>query len=299
MAKDFYQALGVSRDADGDAIKKAYRQLAKELHPDRNPDDEAAEERFKDVQSAYNVLSDPKKRALYDEFGEPGLREGFDPEMSRARARGPAGFQGGPGGFGGFGFDLNDLFRAAPRGRRQAAKPRDVEAEIRLGFLEALKGGEHQLTLTDAKGARTIKVRIPSGVRDGERVRLRGQGASMGNIKGDLILNVKVLADPRAWYEQGELHLLVPVRPLEAFEGQKVSIATPGGKLNVKLPKGARNGSKLRLRGKGATRGKKAGDLIVHIEVVLPTDEDAREAVAAVDEALGEVDVRDDLPNFE
>ena len=144
VAKDFYQALGVSREADADAIKKAYRQLAKDLHPDRNPGDEAAEERFKEVASAYGVLSDPKKRALYDEFGEAGLREGFDPEMARARASGFAGgMPGGMGGFqgfGGFGFDLNDLFRAAPRGQRQAAKPRDVESEIRLGFLEALKG---------------------------------------------------------------------------------------------------------------------------------------------------------------
>ena len=120
----------------------------------------------------------------------------------------------------------------------------------------------------------------------------------MGKVKGDLILNVKVLADARLWYDQGELHLLLPVRPLEAFEGQKVAVSTPGGNVTVKLPPRAKNGAKLRLRGKGATRGKKAGDLIVHIEVVLPEDEDALEAIKAVDEALGDRDVRGDLPNL-
>lgn len=296
MAKDFYQSLGVEKDASADAIKKAYRQLAKELHPDRNPGDKSAEDRFKEVSNAYSVLSDPKKRALYDEFGEAGLREGFDPEVARARAAGGA-FDFG-GGFGGFGFDLNDLFRAAPRGARQQAKPRDVEAQIRLTFLDALRGGEHELMLHERTGPRTIKVRIPAGVRDGERVRLRGQGATMGNVKGDLVLNVKVLDDDRFWYEGGELHLLLPVRPLEAFEGAKVSISTPGGKVAVKLPKRATNGTKLRVRGKGAQRGRKSGDLIVHVEVVLPTDDAAEEATKALDAALGDRDVRSELPEL-
>lgn len=301
MAKDFYDSLGVAKDASADAIKKAYRQLAKELHPDRNPGDKAAEDRFKEVSNAYAVLSDPKKRALYDEFGEVGLRDGFDPEVARARAAGGTfdfGGMGGSGGFGGFGFDLNDLFRAAPRGARQQAKPRDVEAQIRLTFLDALKGGEHELTLHERTGLRTIKVRIPAGVRDGERVRLRGQGATMGNVKGDLILNVKVLDDDRFWYEGGELHLLLPVRPLEAFEGSKVPISTPGGKVSVKLPKRATNGTKLRVRGKGAQRGKKGQDLIVHVEVVLPTADEAAEATKALDAVLGDQDVRSTLPEF-
>lgn len=303
MAKDFYESLGVSKDATADAIKKAYRQLAKDLHPDRNPGDKAAEDRFKEVSNAYSVLSDPKKRALYDEFGEPGLREGFDPEVARARAAGGAfdfgGFSGGGSGFGGFGFDLNDLFRAQPRGARQQAKPKDVEAQIRLSFLDALRGGEHELTLHERTGPRTLKVRLPAGVRDGERVRLRGQGASLGKIKGDLVLNVKVLTDERFWYDGGELHLLLPVRPLEAFEGAKVPISTPGGKVSIKLPKRASNRTKLRLRGKGAQRGKKPGDLIVHVEVVLPTSDAAESATRALDEALGAEDVRGGLPRFE
>ena len=301
MAKDFYDSLGVAKDASADAIKKAYRQLAKELHPDRNPGDKGAEDRFKEVSNAYSVLSDPKKRALYDEFGEVGLREGFDAEVARARAAGGRfdfGGVGGGGGFGGFGFDLNDLFRAAPRGARQQAKPKDIEAQIRLSFLDALQGGEHELTLHERTGPRSLKVRIPAGVRDGERVRLRGQGASLGKMKGDLILNVKVLDDDRLWYEGGELHLLLPVRPLEAFEGAKVPISTPGGKVSVKLPKRAVNGTKLRVRGKGSQRGKRPGDLIVHVEVILPSNDDAAEATKALDEALGELDVRAELPEF-
>lgn len=302
VAKDLYDSLGVTKDASAAAIKKAYRQLAKELHPDRNPDDTKAEERFKEVSNAYAVLSDPKKRALYDEFGEVGLREGFDPEVARARAAGGAfdfgGFGGGGAGFGGFGFDLNDLFRGAPRGRQQTARPKDVEAQIRLTFLDALRGGEHQLTLHDRSGPRSLKVRLPAGVRDGERVRLKGQGASMGSLKGDLVLNVKVLDDERFWYEGGELHLRLPVRPLEAFEGAKVQLSTPGGKVSVKLPKRATNGTKLRVRGKGAQRGKKPGDLIVHVEVVLPTNDAAEAATRALDDALGTQDVRSELPDF-
>ncbi|MEM9067588.1 MAG: J domain-containing protein [Myxococcota bacterium] len=295
-----YDVLGLSKSATADEIKQAYRRLAKELHPDRNPGDTNAEERFKKVGQAYQVLSDPKRRALYDEFGEVGLREGFDPERARRAAAGVdfgEMFGSGRSGFGGFGFDLNDLFRSSP-GAGRRAKPRDVESQIRLSFVDALKGGEHSITLSSNTGSRTIKVRIPAGIRDGERLRLRGQGANLGQIRGDLVLSVRVQNHPRLWYEGEDLHLNLPIRPLEAFEGRGVSVATPQGGVMVKIPKGAKTGAKLRLRRKGAGRGSKApGDLIIHLEVVLPTGgEGVGEAMRTLDEALGDRDVRSDLP---
>ena len=296
---DLYEVLGLTKSASAEDIKKAYRKLAKELHPDRNPGDAGAEERFKRVGEAYRVLSDPKRRALYDEFGSLGLKEGFDPDRYRTRQEEfdfSEVFRGG--GFGGFGFDLNDLFRRDRR--RGPAKPRDVRATLRLGFVEALRGGEHSISLRGGDGAsRSLKVRIPPGVRDGERLRLRGQGAALGKVRGDLILTVHVEPHPMLWFEGEDLHMTLPIRPLEAYEGRKVEVSTPGGKLNVKVPRGARAGTKLRLRRKGAPRrGKERGDLIVHLEVVLPTEDspEVREAITRLDAALGAEDVRAELP---
>ncbi len=301
---DLYDALGLTRSATAEDIKKAYRRLAKELHPDRNPDDPVAEERFKKVGEAYRVLSDPKKRVLYDEFGTMGLKEGFDPDMFRARQSSTFDFGDvfrGSGGFGGFGFDLNDLFRREG-GARGPARPRDVEAQLRLGFLEALRGGEHTIALKGADGSnRSFKVRIPPGVRDGERLRLRGQGARMGKVRGDLVLKVLVGSHPMLWYEGDDLHMTLPIRPLEAYEGRKVEVSTPGGPVQVKIPRGAKSGTKLRLRRKGSPRrGREPGDLIVHLEVVLPMNEsrEIREAIQGLDAALGAADVRADLPRL-
>lgn len=301
---DFYDALGLTRSASAEDIKKAYRRLAKELHPDRNPDDPEAEERFKRVGEAYRVLSDPKKRALYDEFGSMGLKEGFDADAFRARQTGDFDFGDvfrGSGGFGGFGFDLNDLFRREGR-RRGPARPRDMEARLRLGFLEALRGGEHTITLKGADGSnRSIKVRIPPGVRDGEKLRLRGQGARLGKVRGDLVLTVQVEPHPMLWYEGEDLHMTLPIRPLEAYEGRKVEVSTPSGTVQVKVPRGARSGTKLRLRRKGVPRrGKQPGDLIVHLETVVPMDDspEVREAIEKLDAAMGETDVRSELPKL-
>ncbi|MCB9633604.1 MAG: J domain-containing protein [Sandaracinus sp.] len=306
--RDFYKALEVSRAASADEIKKAYRKLARDLHPDRNPGDSAAEERFKAVAEAYGVLSDPKKKALYDEFGEIGLREGFDPDVARrVGAAGPAGFGGGGFGFdpfgggGGVGFDVEEILRQA-RGRTARQRVRDVEAELPLEFLDALRGGEHELHIGAPPEQRRLKVRIPAGIRDGEKLRLRGQGSvgRRGAPPADLVLTIRVRSHPDVWYEEDGLHLRLPVRPLEAYDGAKVGVSTPQGNVTVRIPPGSRSGQTLRLRGKGASRrGSEPGDLFVHLELQVPTQGDAelRKALEVLDNVLP--DVRAGVPKLD
>jgi DnaJ-class molecular chaperone len=298
--RDLYKVLGVSRSASPEEIKKAYRSLAKELHPDRNPGDKAAEERFKDVSSAYAVLSDPEKRKLYDEFGEMGLREGFDPAAYHAATQGAGGFggfdfgdifggaQGGRAGAQHFEFNLEDLFGG--RGRRgveYARRPRrgaDLQSEVTVDFRDAVLGCTKELSVRSAEGEKTIKVRIPPGVRSEGKIRLRGQGGKGGDggPDGDLLLKVHVRKHPYFSIRGKQLHVRVPVTPLEAYGGAKVSIPTPQGSVQLSIPAGSKNGAKLRLRGKGIERKDKTrGDLIAQLELVLPSRRSAE-----VEEAL-------------
>jgi len=308
--RDFYAVLGVSRDASPAEIKKAYRQLAKELHPDRNPDNKEAEERFKDVSAAYTVISDAEKRKLYDEFGEMGLREGFDPESYHAAAQ-------GAGGFGGF--DFGDIFGAAARGQRAGGQdghfefnledllggagagrggyvrvPRkgaDLRSEVAVDFRDSVLGCTKELSLRTDEGDRTLKVRIPAGVRNQGKIRLRGQGGqgSQGGPRGDLVLEVKVRKHPYFSIRGKQLHVKVPVTPLEAYAGAKVNLPTPEGMVQLSIPAGSKNGSKLRLRGKGIQpKDKPRGDLIAHLEIVLPKgrDEEVEAALKTVQDAF-------------
>jgi len=308
--RDFYGVLGVSRDASPEQIKKAYRQLAKELHPDRNPDNKEAEERFKDVSAAYTVLSDVEKRKLYDEFGEMGLREGFDPESYHAATQGAAGFGGfdfgdifgaaargqRAGGQGGhFEFNLEDLLRGAGGGRggyvRVPRKGADLRSEVTVDFREAVLGCTRELSLRSEEGDRTLKVRIPAGVRNQGKIRLRGQGGqgSEGGPRGDLVLEVKVRKHPYFSMRGKQLHVKVPVTPLEAYAGTKVNLPTPEGMVQLSIPPGSKNGSKLRLRGKGIQpKDKPRGDLIAHLEIVLPKgrDDQVEEALKTVQDAF-------------
>ncbi len=308
--RDFYGVLGVSRDASPEQIKKAYRQLAKELHPDRNPDNKEAEERFKDVSAAYTVLSDVEKRKLYDEFGEMGLREGFDPESYHAATQGAAGFGGfdfgdifgaaargqRAGGQGGhFEFNLEDLLGGAGGGRggyvRVPRKGADLRSEVTVDFREAVLGCTRELSLRSEEGDRTLKVRIPAGVRNQGKIRLRGQGGqgSEGGPRGDLVLEVKVRKHPYFSMRGKQLHVKVPVTPLEAYAGTKVNLPTPEGMVQLSIPPGSKNGSKLRLRGKGIQpKDKPRGDLIAHLEIVLPKgrDDQVEEALKTVQDAF-------------
>jgi len=310
--RDFYKILGVSRDASPAEIKKAYRKLAKELHPDRNPDDKKAEDRFKEVSAAYSVVSDVEKRKLYDQYGEMGLREGFDPEAYQAATQGAAGFGG---------FDFGDIFGAASRGRRGGGRagqfevnledlfggagpgrgtyvraPRrgaDLQSEVTVDFRDAVLGCTKELSLRSPEGDRTMKVRIPPGVRNDGKIRLRGQGGlgSNGGPAGDLVLKVKVRTHPYFWMRGKELHLRVPITPLEAYSGAKVTVPTPDGSVQLSIPAGSQSGSKLRLRGKGVReKDKAAGDLIAHLEIVLPTDrsEEVETALKTVQDAFSD-----------
>lgn len=296
MAKDLYSVLGVTKDADTDAIKKTFRKLAAKLHPDRNPGDKASESRFKEVNHAHEILSDPKKRALYDEFGEDGLREGFDPEQHRAyRAWQQQGGRPGSGGVnlqdlfgggGGIGDVFGDLFNRG-RGRpARRARGVDVEGEVTIDFASAIRGATVQLT--PRSGGEPLQVRIPPGAEEGARVRVAGHGEPApiaSGAAGDLVLTIHVKPHARFRREGDDLHLELPLTVAEAYQGAKVRVPTIEGPVTMKVPPRTQAGQTLRLRGKGVARkGKTPGDLYVHFQVVVPTSDEP-----AVQRAIEEI----------
>jgi curved DNA-binding protein len=295
MAEDLYAALGVTKGADADALKKAYRKLAQKLHPDKNPGNDKAEARFKAVNHAYEVLSDPQKRKLYDEFGEEGLREGFNPEQARAyrswSSRGGAGggARGGPGGFGG-GVNIEDLFGGNVEGgagvgdvfsdlfgrsrRRGPSRGSDLQSEITIDFASSLHGTTVELRPRGGGGA-PVTVRIPAGADDGDRVRIPGQGlpSPNGGQAGDLVLEIHVEKHPHFRREGLDLHLDLPITLAEAYGGAKIAVPTPDGSVKLSVPPGTQSGSVVRLRGKGVSRkAKEPGDLYVRFLVRIPAE---------------------------
>lgn len=308
MASDFYEVLGVQRSASEDDIKKAYKKLASKLHPDKNPNDKKAEAKFKTVNSAYQVLRDAKKRKLYDEFGDEGLRDGFDPDMARAYRRGGSARRNGNGGQsvsfeevfgnsgGGMGDFFGDLFGGRRGGRRVAQKGSDVASVVTVGFKSAILGASLAMRLQE--GGETVTVRVPAGAADGDKVRVPGHGAPgmMGGPPGDLILEIRVTPHPRFEREGLDLKLDVPITIGEAYRGAKVRVPTPYGAVTLTVPKRAQSGQTMRLAGKGVKRGKKEGDLYVRFQVKLPTGDSSEieRAVELLDKATG-VDVRTGL----
>jgi curved DNA-binding protein len=307
MATDLYKDLGVSKSASADEIKKVYKKLAGQLHPDRNPGDQKTEARFKTVNRAYQVLHDPEKRRLYDEFGEESLREGFNPAAARAyrnaaqatgarRARGGGinfeDLQGGGAGPAGFGDLLGELFGGggARSSRRTGgmAKGADVASEVAIDFVSAIRGAELRLRLQD--GGEEVTVRIPPGAGDGDKVRVAGHGApaQMGGPPGDLVISVRV--NPHPFFERDglDLYLNLPITVGEAHRGGKVRVPTPDGPVTLSVPKHAQSGQEARLKAKGVKRASKQGDLYVRFLVKLPAqDSDAiEEAVATLENAM-------------
>jgi curved DNA-binding protein len=293
MADDLYQVLGVAKTAQADAIKKAYRKLAGQLHPDKNPGNKKAEDRFKKVNHAYDVLGDDKKRKLYDEFGEEGLREGFDPERVRAYrdwssrqgsrgGGGSPGFQGQPdlesmfggaGGAGGFGDLFGDLVGRTRRQRGPVKGP-DFESEVTIDFASALRGAMLELHPNGSAGA-PVTVRIPAGADDGSRVRIPGQGGPSpnGGPSGDLVLTVHVTPHAHFRREGDDLHIDLPVTIAEAYHGAKVRVPTLDSSVTLKVPERTQSGSVVRLRGKGvAKKGRPNGDLFVHFLIQIPKE---------------------------
>ncbi len=294
--KDLYRELGVSRDASEDEIRRSYRKLARTYHPDVNPDDPGAEERFKEVSFAYEILSDPEKRKIYNEFGHEGLAAGFSPEQARAYRNWSRGAGRGP-----FdadsGFHFEDLFEGlfGARVRRGPQRGPDVQAEVSVDFLDAVMGREVRVQVQE-RG--TLRVRIPAGAEDGTRVRLGGQGrAGPGKSPaGDLYLVVRVRPHPFFTRDEADLFVDVPVTVPELILGTTVDVPTPDGFVSMKLPPRSPNGRKLRLRGKGgALRGsEERGDLYVRLVAELPDtpDEKLEELARELEPLYGEQDVR-------
>jgi curved DNA-binding protein len=282
--KDYYQALGVSREATAEEIKKAYRKLARKYHPDvsKEPD---AERRMKEINEAYAVLSDPEKRAAYDQLGR-GYRPG---EEFRPPPDWDVGFEfSGPGFSQAEAADFSDFFaelfgRMGGRRARHGfqARGEDHHAKVLLDIEDAFRGATREIQLrvpaTDEHGrvtvtTRTLNVKIPKGVREGQMIRLAGQGSSGfgGGAPGDLLLEVHFRPHPRFRVEGRDLHVALPVAPWEAALGAVVPVALPdGSNLKVRIPPGAQSGRALRVRGHGIPSSP-PGDLLLELQVVLP-----------------------------
>lgn len=290
--KDYYRILGVSKDAPSNEIKKAYRKQARQHHPDVNPGDSESEERFKEVAEAYHVLGDKKRRAAYDRGPERFAQEFDLSDFFNQFSHGPSGRQPGvhfsSGGFGNL-FDVFSGGGAAPgQGYPGASSQagRDVEIDVQLGFEEALNGAERTVKYALQRGiggSETIstKVRIPAGIEDGKKIRVKGRGEPGigGGAPGNLYLRVQV-ASHRLFTRKGaDLYLELPVAVYEAGLGATVRVPTLDGPMSIKLPPGTRSGQVIRLSGKGAQRPKpndqkKCGDLFVSIRIELPRELD-------------------------
>lgn len=284
MARDYYEVLGISRDATAEQIQQAFRTLARKNHPDVNKDP-GAEDRFKDINEAYHVLSDPNTRKRYDRFGEDFRRipEDYDERVGAGvggvRGTGPSGtgVRFGPG-FGGAGINIDDLFGdmfggASGFGPIAGA---DQEAELQLTVEEAYRGGRRQISLD----GRNYQVNIPAGVVDGQRIRLAGEGGqgSGDAPPGDLYLVVRIKPHGRFRLDGRDITVDLPVSPWEAVLGATVAVRTPAGEAKVKVPPGSSTGRRLRLRGEGMPHPRGGnGDLYAEIKVVVPPKPTARE----------------------
>jgi DnaJ-class molecular chaperone len=316
--RDFYKILGVERGASQDEIRKVYRKLARKYHPDINPGNKEAEAKFKDISAAHDVLSDPEKRKLYDEFGEAGLASGFDADKARTykqwqeQASRTGGSYGG--GFSAQEFDINDLGDIFGdlggifgRGRRQTqtgpVQGQDIEAAMDIDFLDAVRGFQTALSQQRPDGAgnaqpETIRVNIPPGAETGRRIRIPGKGGPgvRGGPPGDLYITPRIRPHPLLTREGRDLTMDLPITIGEAIRGATVEVPTPTGPVKVKIPPGAQSGQLLRVKGKGVpAHGKSpAGDLYLRLMVQVPKNGVPREAVEKVDQAYDE-DVRKNL----
>lgn len=292
---DYYALLGVPRSAGEAEIKSAYRKLALKHHPDRNQGNKSAEGKFKEINEAYEVLSDPQKRKLYDQFGKEGSRDGYRPHpggQPRQQRQGPGGFQyqyqqgqGGPD-FSQFG-DFSDFFKSMFGGAQGfggfggmqdaggGLGDLDMEAELQLSIADLLHGGNKQLSFSFRSGRKTetrdISVKLPKGLRDGATIRLRGQGREAHGRAGDLYLKIRVAPDPRFELDGDDLRVAVDVTPWDAALGAEISVPSPTGPVTVKLPAGSGSGRRLRLAGRGLPRKDGGhGDLYAVVTLALP-----------------------------
>jgi curved DNA-binding protein len=278
--RDYYEVLGVPRGAGDEEIRSAYRKLAREYHPDVNKDP-GAEDRFKEVSEAYEVLRDPEKREKYDRLGS-NWRAGED-------VSGASGFGGGFGGGSAQGFGdgdgFSDFFESFFGGRRGGSRGfegfsmrgGDQEAPLEVTLEEAARGGKRRISLADG---RDFEVQIPPGVRDGQKIRLAGQGGegASGGPAGDLYLRVRIKPHRRFRREGDDLVVEIPVAPWEAALGATVPVPTLDGSAKVKVPAGSSSNRRLRLKGEGMpTPGGRKGDLYASVRIVVPKKLEKRE----------------------
>jgi curved DNA-binding protein len=275
---DPYSVLGVERNADANTIRKAYRKLAKKYHPDVNKDPKA-ETRFKEVNAANDIIGDPEKRKLYDEFGDISLQSGFDADQARRfRAGGGSPF-GGRGGVDMGNVDMDDLlgslFGSGFGGFDRGAAPRrgaDQQAEVTIDFLSTVTGADHELRMRRADGSiETLKVHIPAGAKDGGRLRLRGHGLPPrgGGPAGDLHVTLRVLPHAVLKRIEDDLEMEVPLTVEEAMFGGSITVPTPTGDVKVTVPAGVDSGVRLRLRGRGIQKSSPT-DLFLVLRPALP-----------------------------
>jgi DnaJ-class molecular chaperone len=312
MADDYYATLGVSRGATKDEIQKAYRSLARKYHPDLNPDDKSAKEKFHDVQNAFEVLNDDKKREMYDRYGAA-----YEPRGSGAGGPRPQGWPGGAtgtgegqpfevnlddlfggGGGGGGGFaDLFKQFGGGGRGRRpKSAAPQrgsNIEHELTVPFTTTVLGGEAQIAIDRGDGhVETLQVKVPAGIEDGKKIRLRGQGnpGPNGGPDGDLLIKVHAAPHPHFRRQGKRLDVRVPITLHEALTGAKIDVPTPHGTITIKVPAGSSSGGKLRLKGQGVRPAQAPpGDLFAELLIVLPkelSDEDQKSLLSVTEKYL-------------
>lgn len=308
LEKDFYSVLGVPKDADAATIKKAYRKLARQEHPDHNPGDAKAEARFKDVGEAYAVLSDPEQRGQYDQLramaggprftaggrGGAGFEDVFGGMFGGGQPGGRVRYTNAPGGAAGFEDLLGGLFGNAGAGGFGPQQGADLATSATLPFRQAVEGSTVSLNVE----GRTVNARIPAGVRDGQKIRLRGKGrpGAGGGPAGDLVITVRVTPHPVFSIDGENLRMTVPVAFDEAALGATIEVPTlDGSTVRVKVPEGTPSGRVLRVKGKGVPGSK--GDLLITVQVVVPQrlSSAAREAVQAFGIATSGQDVRADL----
>lgn len=272
--RDPYELLGVARTASQDDIKKAFRKLVKQLHPDLHPGDKQTEQRFRDVTAAYDLLGDAEKRARFDrgEIDAEG-KERIDP-FARAHAGARARARGGRGGAHA-GFSAADILDEVFGRGGFRPKGADVSYTLNAGFREAAGGAKKRLRLSDG---RTIEVKVPAGTQDGAVLRLKGQGLQGlgGGAAGDALVEIRLEADALFTRHGNDVHLEAPVTVREAVLGASIEVPTIDGKVSVKVPKGSNSGTQLRLKGKGLRDGATGahGDQYVRLVVALPDPAD-------------------------
>jgi DnaJ-class molecular chaperone len=302
MAADYYKTLGVPRNASLADIQKAYRELARKHHPDMNPDKPQAVKKFQEIQAAFDVLNNPEKREMYDRYGSSFETMGQGAPQGASWGAGPGGgvnvedidfsqFFGDRFGEGSGG--LGDIFshvrRAASRGGSSKRRGSDAASEVTIPFATAINGGEIQLGLRRQSGeTETIVVKIPAGIEDGKKMRLRGRGepASGRRTAGDLMLTVRVAPHPFFARRGNDLLLRLPVTLGEAVAGASVDVPTPSGTVSLHIPPGTSSGKKLRIKGHGvAPKTGAKGDLLAEVLIVLPAKltEADRETIRQID----------------